>query len=57
MESKIPVVQRRLDFWLLDDALQEDVDQIAIAPSIKSGLSAIVLVIKGIQNETHGLSF
>jgi len=57
VESKIPVVQRRLDFWLLDDALQEDVDQIAIAPSIKSGLSAIVLVIKGIQNETHGLSF
>ena len=55
--QKKPVVQRRLDFWLVDDALQEDVDLIVIIPSIKSDHSAIVLVIKSIENQTHGPSF
>ena len=55
--QKKPVVQRRLDFWLVDDACQEDVDLIVIIPSIKSDHSAIVLVIKSIENQTHGPSF
>ena len=50
-------MQRRLDFWLVDDALQEDVDLIVIIPSIKSDHSAIVLVINSIENQTHGPSF
>lgn len=48
-KKKKPVVQRRLDFWLVDDALQEDVDQIAIVPSIKSDHSAILLLLKALK--------
>ena len=43
--QKKPLVQRRLDFWLIDNALLEDSDQVDITPSIKSDHSAIVLSI------------
>ena len=50
-------IQRRLDYWLADNALQEEIDQVDIIPSIKSDHSAILLTIKGIENESRGPSF
>ena len=55
--QKTPFVQRRLHFWLIDNALQEDIDQVDIIPSIKSDHSAIVLSISSVENKTRGPSF
>ena len=55
--QKTPLIQRRLDFWLTDNTLQEDIDQVDIIPSIKSDHSAVVLSINGIENQSHGPSF
>ena len=46
-----PFVQRRLDFWLVSDCLQDVVEYTDIIPSIKSDHSAITLHIK--SNESH----
>ena len=50
------IIQRRLDFWLVDNALQEEIDQANI-PSIKSDHSAILLWINRIEEQIHGPSF
>ena len=50
-------MQRRLDFWLIDNVLQEDINQVDIIPSIKSDHSAIVLSINSVENQTRGPSF
>ena len=55
--QKTPLIQRRLDFWLVDNALQEEIDQADIVPSIKSDHSAILLSINGIDEEIRGPSF
>ena len=55
--QKTPIMQRRLDFWLIDNALQEDIDQVDIIPSIKSDHSAIVLSFNSVENQTRGPSF
>ena len=51
------MIQRRLDFWLTDNALQEEIEQVSIIPSIKSDHSAILLSINGIEEKSHGPSF
>ena len=55
--QKTPLIQRRLDFWLVDNALQEEIDQADIVPSIKSDHSAILLSINGIDEQIRGPSF
>ena len=55
--QKAPLIQRRLDFWLVDNALQEEIDQADIVPSIKSDHSAILLSINGIDEQIRGPSF
>ena len=55
--QKTHIVQRRLDFWLIDNALQGDIDQVDIIPSIKSDHSAIVLSFNSVENQTLGPSF
>ena len=55
--QKTPMIQRRLDFWLTDNALQEEIEQVSIIPSIKSDHSAILLSINGIEEKSHGPSF
>ena len=55
--QKTPIIQRRLDFWLVDNALQEEIDQADIVPSIKSDHSTILLSINGIGEQIHGPSF
>ena len=55
--QKTPLIQRRLDFWLIDNVLQEEIDQVDIIPSIKSDHSAILLIINGIEEHLRGPSF
>ena len=55
--QKTPVIQRRLDFWLVSNGMQEDIDNVDVIPSLKSDHSAIVLSINGIENSPLGPSF
>ena len=55
--QKTLIIQRRLDFWLVDNDLQDKIDQANIIPSIKSDHSAILLSINGIEEQIHGPSF
>ena len=49
-----PLIQRRLDFWLISDICQDEVEQVKIIPSIKSDRSAIKLLFNGIEEQRHG---
>lgn len=49
--------ERRLDFWLVDNDLQEEIDQANIIPSIKTDYSAILLSINRIGEQVCGPSF
>ena len=37
MESKVPIIQRRLDFWLVGDSLQGDTESVDVMPSYLVG--------------------
>ena len=52
-----PIIQRRLDFWLVSDTLQEDVESVEIIPWIKFDHSAITLALNGIDDSKGGPSF
>ena len=45
--QKTPVVQRRLDYWLISDSLQDEIISAEIKTSIKTDHSAITLSING----------
>ena len=49
-------IKRRLDFWLISDICQDEVEQVKIIPSIKSDHSAITLLFNGIEEQRHGPS-
>ena len=55
--QKTPIIQRRLDFWLVNDGLQDDIVSTEIIPSIKSDHSAITLSINGVDDSERGPSF
>ena len=55
--QKSPIIQRRLDFWLVSDTLQEDVESVDIIPSTKPDHSAITLALNGIDDSKRGPSF
>ena len=57
MASKPLIDQRRLDFWLIRDGLQDVVVSADIKPSIKSDHSAISLLIDGVGDSELGPSF
>ena len=46
-----------LDFWLVNDGLQDDIVSADIIPSIKSDYSAITLSINGVDDSERGPSF
>ena len=54
--QKRPLTQRRLDFWLISDACQEDIERTDIISSINSDHSAIVLHFNNISKQKHGPS-
>ena len=49
-----PFIQRRLDFWLISDTCQDEVEEVKIIPSIKSDHLAIALSFNGIEEQKHG---
>ena len=55
--QKNPVVQRRLDFWLITSNIQEEVEDVDIIPAIRTDHSAISMHINGIEETGRGLSF
>ena len=50
-------IQRRLDFWLISDVCQEDVEGTNIILSINSDHSVIILHFNNIDRQKHGPSF
>ena len=52
-----PIIQRRLDFWLISDGLQDDVASVDIKPPIKSDHSTITLLINGVGDGERGPRF
>ena len=56
--QKKPIIQRRLDHWLLSDiSLQDDIDSVDIKTSIKSDHSGITLSINGLDYLEKGPNF
>ena len=55
--QKKPLIQRRLDFWLLSDTCQEDIEKSDIISSINSDHSAITLHFSSIGKQKNGPSF
>ena len=54
--QEIPLVQRRLDYWLISDCKRDFIEHADIIPSIKSDPSAITLQINSIADKVRGLS-
>ena len=54
--QKRPLIQRRLDYWLISDCLQDIIEHTDIIPSIKSDHSAITLQINSIEDQVRGPS-
>ena len=52
-----PLIQRRVDFWLTSNSLQDDIEKTDILTSIKTDHSAITLNIDSIRQYNHGPSF
>ena len=55
--QKKPLIQGRLDYWLISDVCQEDIEKPDIISSINSDHSAIVLHFNNIDRQKHGPSF
>ena len=55
--QKNPLIQRRLDYWLISDVCQEDIEKPNIISSINSDHSAIVPHFNNIDRQKHGPSF
>ena len=54
--QKKPLIQRRLDYWLISDGLQDFIEDSDIIPSIKSDHSAITLQINSFEDKIRGPS-
>ena len=50
-------MQRRLDFWLINSTIQEEVENVDIIAAIRTDHSAITLHISGIEETGRGPSF
>ena len=57
MASKKSFVQRRLDYWLISDVCQDDIEKSDIIPSVNSDHLAIFLHFNSIDKPKHGPSF
>ena len=55
--QKSPLIQRRLDYWLISYDLQEDVESVEIITAIRSDHSAIILSVNGLDENERGPSF
>ena len=55
--QKNPFIQRRLDYWLINDTSQDDIEKSDIIPSINSDHSAIFLQLNSLDKPEYGPSF
>ena len=55
--QKTPLVQRRLDYWLISDSLQDEIISVEIKASIKTDHSAITLSINSLDETERGPNF
>ena len=55
--QKNPLIQRRLDFWLISNSLQDEIDKADIITSVKTDHSAITIDINSISETNRGPSF
>ena len=55
--QKSPFIQRRLDYWLINDSSQDDIEKSDIIPSINSDHSAILLHFNSLDKPEYGPSF
>lgn len=55
--QKSPIIQRRLDYWIVSDSLQDEVEKVEISTAIKTDHSAIVLKINTLNEQPRGPSF
>ena len=56
-KQKNPLVQRRLDFWLISDVCQDEVEETNIKTAIRTGHSAITISFKSLDEQTRGPSY
>ena len=49
--QKSPIIQRRLDYWLISDTLQEDVVKSDIVTAIKTDQLAVTLEIDSLDDQ------
>ena len=49
--------KRRLDYWLINDSSQDDIEKSDIIPSINSDNSAIFLHLNSLDKPEYGPSF
>ena len=54
---KSRLLRRRLDYWLISSATQDDVSKTEIIPAIKSDHSAVTLLLNSLDKRSHGLSY
>ena len=52
-----PLIHRRLDYWLISDDFQDDVDNTGIISAIKTDHAAIVLQISSVEKQPTGPSY
>ena len=57
MAKIYPFKQRRLDYFLISDSLQDSVSSISISPSVQSDYSTIVLKISPVKEHIKGVSY
>ena len=55
--QKNTFTQRRLDYWLISNVCQDDIEKSDIVPSINSDHSAIFLHLNSLDKPEHGPSF
>ena len=56
-KQKNPLVQRRLDFWLITDVCQDEVEETNIKTAIRTDHSAITIFFNSIDEQTRGPSY
>ena len=55
--AKNPLIQRRIDHWLISYDLQDDIDKSGITPSIELDHSAFFLKINSLEDQASGPSY
>ena len=56
-KQKNPLVQRRLDFWLISDVCQDEVEERNIKTAIRTDHSAITISFNSLDERTRGPSY